>query len=41
MGLGDWVKPFHGLAYRHIPADSPLDILDLTYAVKSRDTRWN
>jgi hypothetical protein len=41
MGLGDWVTPFQGLAYRHIPADSPLDVLDLTFAVKARENRWS
>lgn len=41
MGLGDWIRPWSGAAYRHIPRDSQRDVLDLTYSLKAKDNRWN
>jgi len=41
MGLGDWVRLWTGAGYRHIPQDSPRDVLDLTYSLKAKDNRWN
>lgn len=41
MALSDHLQPWSGLAWRHIPADSPYDVLDFRFAGRSAENRWN
>jgi RES domain-containing protein len=41
MTLAGYLKSWSGTALRHIPAGSPLDILDFRYAGRGADNRWN
>jgi RES domain-containing protein len=41
MTLSGHLKSWSGAALRHIPASSPLDILDFRYAGRGADNRWN
>jgi RES domain-containing protein len=39
--LADFVRPWAGTACRHIPDDSPFGVLDMRFAARARDNRWN
>jgi RES domain len=39
--LADFVRPWAGTACRHIPDESPFGVLDMRFAVRARDNRWN
>lgn len=41
MSLADHLQPWSGAALRHIPADSPLGVLDFRFAAGSAKNRWN
>ena len=41
MPLAGRLRPWSGAAWRHIPAGSPLDVLDFRYAGRGTDNRWN
>jgi RES domain-containing protein len=41
VAVADFIAPWQGAAYRHIPAHSPYGILDFRYAGRSPDNRWN
>ncbi len=41
MGLERFLQPWSGWAFRHIPANSPYDVLDFRFAGKGADNRWN
>ncbi|MGH2616402.1 MAG: RES domain-containing protein [Thermomicrobiales bacterium] len=41
MPLSGHLKRWSGTALRHIPAGSPLDVLDFRYAGRGADNRWN
>jgi RES domain-containing protein len=41
MPLGDHLVPWSGVGFRHIPAGSPFDVLDLRFAGRSAENRWN
>jgi RES domain-containing protein len=41
MTLAGHLKRWSGAALRHIPADSPFDVLDFRYAGRGADNRWN
>ena len=41
MVLDDLVTPWSGIAYRHLPAQSPYGILDFRFAGHAADNRWN
>lgn len=41
MTLSGRLKSWSGAALRHIPAGSPLDVLDFRYAGRGADNRWN
>lgn len=41
MTLSGHLKRWSGAALRHIPAGSPLDVLDFRYAGRGADNRWN
>ena len=41
MTLAGHLKSWSGAALRHIPAGSPLDVLDFRYAGRGADNRWN
>ena len=41
MALSDHLQPWSGVAWRHIPADSPYDVLDFRFAGRSAENRWN
>jgi RES domain-containing protein len=41
MGLGELIKPWSGVALRHIPAGSRYDVLDFQFAGAGADNRWN
>lgn len=41
MTLSGHLKRWSGAALRHIPAGSPLDVLDFRYAGRGTDNRWN
>src|SRR4051794_19140371 len=41
MTLSGHLKRWSGAAWRHIPAGSPLDVLDFRYAGRGADNRWN
>lgn len=41
MALDEFLHPWSGVAYRHIPAGSPFDILDFRFAGRGRGNRWN
>lgn len=39
--LADHIGPWHGTAFRHIPADAGYDIRDLRYAGRRSGGRWH
>lgn len=39
--LADLVRPWEGIAYRHIPADAGYDVRDLRFAGRRSDGRWH
>ena len=41
MPLTDLLQPWSDAALRHIPADSPLGVLDFRFAARSPKNRWN
>jgi RES domain-containing protein len=41
VAIDDLLAAWAGTAYRHIPAGSPFDVLDLRLAGRGRDNRWN
>lgn len=41
MRLDKLLRPWSGLALRHIPATSTTDVLDTRFAGLSRENRWN
>lgn len=41
MTLRRHLKPCSGAALRHIPANSPYDVLDVRFAGRGADNRWN
>jgi RES domain-containing protein len=41
MPLSDHLTRWSGVAYRHIPADSPFGVLDFRFAGRSGENRWN
>lgn len=41
MPLADHLQPWSGAALRHIPADSPIGVLDFRFAAQSPKNRWN
>lgn len=41
MGLASLLHPWGGEAFRHIPANSPFDVLDFRFAGRSTGNRWN
>ena len=41
MPLAEHVGPWRGVAYRHVPADSPFDVLDFRFAGRDPANRWN
>jgi hypothetical protein len=41
VALDEFLRPWSGVAYRHIPADSTLDVLDFRFAGRGHDNRWN
>lgn len=41
MGLAQHVNPWSGVAFRHIPAGSPYDVLEFRFAGRSAENRWN
>lgn len=41
MTLAGHLKHWSGAAMRHIPANSPFDVLDFRFAVRGADNRWN
>lgn len=41
MALDEFLRPWSGDAYRHIPAGSSFDVLDFRFAGRGHDNRWN
>lgn len=41
MALDAFPRPWSGPAFRHIPASSPIGVLDFRFAGRSADNRWN
>lgn len=41
MSLASLLQPWSGQAFRHIPANSPFDVLDFRFAGRSTENRWN
>lgn len=41
MALAPLLRPWRGRALRHIPAGSPYDVLDLRFAGRGAENRWN
>jgi RES domain-containing protein len=41
MALDDLITSWSGIAYRHLPAQSPYSVLDFRFAGRSADNRWN
>ena len=41
MALDALVAPWSGIAYRHIPAGTPYDVLDFRFAGRAPGNRWN
>ena len=41
MALDPLARPWSGAAFRHIPAGSPVGVLDFRFAGRSADNRWN
>lgn len=41
MALDEFLHPWSGVTYRHIPADSPYGVLDFRFAGRGHDNRWN
>src|SRR4051794_34004640 len=41
MALDARLRPWHGVAYRHIPAGSPFGVLDFRHAGAATDNPWN
>ena len=41
MSLANRLLPWSGAALRHIPAGSPVDVLDFRFAAQSPKNRWN
>jgi hypothetical protein len=39
--LDEFLRPWSGVAYRHIPAGSSFDVLDFRFAGRGHDNRWN
>lgn len=41
MALDDLIVPWSGVAFRHLPSQSPYGVLDFRFAGQSADNRWN
>ena len=41
MSLDRFVRPWVGSAFRHLPAGSPVDVLDFRFAGRNKENRWN
>ena len=41
MALDGFVRSWSGVAFRHIPADSPYDVFDFRFAALASKNRWN
>ncbi|MCA9864592.1 MAG: RES family NAD+ phosphorylase [Thermomicrobiales bacterium] len=41
MSLVEHLQPWSGATLRHIPADSPMGVLDFRFAAQSPKNRWN
>lgn len=41
MILDAFVRPWSGTAFRHIPANSPYPVLDVRFAGRAAQSRWN
>ena len=41
MSLDEFIRPWSGSAYRHLPADSPYAPTDFRFAARSSENRWN
>ena len=41
MSIHDLIGPWSGIAYRHIPAASTIDVLNFRFAGQSPTNRWN
>jgi RES domain-containing protein len=41
MALDAFIRPWSGVAWRHIPAGSAYDVLDFRLAGRGADNRWN
>jgi hypothetical protein len=41
VSLADHLLPWSGAALRHIPANSPVEVLDFRFAARSSKNRWN
>jgi hypothetical protein len=41
VALDEFIRPWSGIAFRHIPAGSSYDVLDFRFAGRGRDNRWN
>lgn len=41
MTLDRFLRPWSGVAFRHIPADSPYHVLDFRFAALASNNRWN
>jgi RES domain-containing protein len=41
MPLSDLIKPWSGVALRHVPAGAPFDVLDFRFAGRGAENRWN
>lgn len=41
MSLKNYIGPWSGIVYRHLPDGSPMDVLDFRYAGRDPDNRWN
>lgn len=41
MALDQFIVPWSGVVWRHIPAGSPFGVLDFRFAGRSTNNRWN
>ncbi|MCL5263778.1 MAG: RES family NAD+ phosphorylase [Chloroflexi bacterium] len=41
MSLESLLRPWRGPAFRHIPCESPYDVLDFRFATSASGNRWN
>jgi RES domain-containing protein len=41
VALDEFLRPWTGVAYRHIPDGSSFDVLDFRFAGRGHDNRWN